>query len=74
MTFASHVFEPRRGGNGLEQRFLMTSLDRRTGKLLYEESRSDEPLHFIDYRIDEEAQTIELQLFQSVVKFTFSEG
>ena len=73
VTFASHVFEPRRGGNGLEQRFLMTSLDRRTGKLLYEESRSDEPLHFIDYRIDEDAQTIELQLFQSVVKFTFSE-
>jgi hypothetical protein len=73
VTFASHVFEPRRGGNGLEQRFLMTSLDRRTGKLLYEESRGDEPLHFIDYRIDEEAQTIELQLFQSVVKFTFSE-
>ena len=72
VTFASHVFEPRRGGNGLEQRFLMTSLDRRTGKLLYEESRSDEPLHFIDYRIDEDAQTIELQLFQSVVKFTFS--
>ena len=74
VTFASHVFEPRRGGNGLEQRFLMTSLDRRTGKLLYEESRSDEPLHFIDYRIDEEAQTIELQLFQSVVKFTFSDN
>jgi outer membrane protein assembly factor BamB len=73
VTFASHVFEPRRGGNGLEQRFLMTSLDRRTGKLLYEESRGDEPLHFIDYRLDEEAQTIELQLFQSVVKFTFSE-
>jgi len=72
VTFASHVFEPRRGGNGLEQRFLMTSLDRRTGKLLYEESRSDEPLHFIDYRVDEDAQTIELQLFQSVVKFSFT--
>jgi len=72
LVFASHVYEPRRVGNGLEQRFLLTVVDRATGKLVYDESRNDEPLTFIDYRWDREALAIELQLFQSVVRFTFT--
>jgi hypothetical protein len=59
-------------GNGLEQRFLLTVVDRATGKLVYDESRNDEPLTFIDYRWDADAPAIELQLFQSVVRFTFT--
>lgn len=73
ITFQSHIFEPRRAGNGIEQRFLLTCLDRRTGRKLYEDSRTDEPLHFIDYRIDDDAATIELQLYQSVVRFEFTD-
>ena len=72
LVFASHVYEPRRVGNGLEQRFLLTVVDRATGKLVYDESRNDEPLTFIDYRWDADAPAIELQLFQSVVRFTFT--
>lgn len=73
LTFASHLFEPRRAGNGVDHRFFLLCLDKRNGRILHEESRTDEPLHFIEYLADLEARQLELRFFQSSVVLQFTD-
>jgi outer membrane protein assembly factor BamB len=73
LTFASHLFEPRRAGNGVDHRFFMLCLDKRTGRIIHEDSRTDEPLHFIEYLADFEARQLELRFFQSSVLLQFTD-
>jgi hypothetical protein len=73
LTFVSCFNLPRPAGQGLEQHFGLTCLDKRTGRVAFDDRKFDEQILFVDYAADIEQKQIELRLFKSIVRLAFTD-
>src|SRR5262245_18712430 len=71
LTFMSS-FNPLKP-NGQGQEFGLTILDKRNGQVIFDDRKFDEPLLFIDYGVDVEQKQLELRLFKSTLRLTFTD-
>ncbi|MFN0054491.1 MAG: PQQ-binding-like beta-propeller repeat protein [Planctomycetales bacterium] len=75
LTFMVQTQEPRaKAGALVENKLNLLCLDKRTGRVLYEDKRRDEPsLFYVEYGVDFDQQQIELKLARSTVRLTFTD-
>jgi outer membrane protein assembly factor BamB len=59
--------------NGQGQESGLTIIDKRNGQVVFDDRKFDEPLLFIDYGIDIEQKQLELRLFKSTLRLTFTD-
>jgi hypothetical protein len=55
-----------------EQQYRLTCLDRRSGRVVFD-NRNDEQIFFVDFAADTEQKQLELRLFKSIVRLTFTD-
>ena len=48
-------------------------LDRRTGRIVFRDKKADEPLMTVDPYTDPDQRRLELRLFKSIVRLTFTD-
>jgi outer membrane protein assembly factor BamB len=59
--------------NQVENRCGLTCLDKRTGRVVFDDRRLDETLFFVDFAADADQKQLELRLFRSTVRLTFTD-
>jgi hypothetical protein len=65
-------FNPQKLNSGGPE-FALTLIDKRTGLKVFDERKFDEPLLFVDYAADIVQKQLELRLFKSAVRLTFTD-
>ncbi|MSR59868.1 MAG: hypothetical protein EXS05_19890 [Planctomycetaceae bacterium] len=72
LTFLSVSLERRKNAAGVDSQFSLLCLDKRTGRIVYSDKQANEPLYYVDFAVDIDAAQIELRLFRSTVRLTFT--
>jgi outer membrane protein assembly factor BamB len=73
LTFVSHFAQAKKSVPGLDSSFALTCLDKRNGRLIYDKRDFDEHLLFVEYAADIEQKQLDLRLFRSVLRLTFTD-
>ena len=73
LTFVSHFALAKKNVPGLDSHFGLTCLDKRNGRLVFDNRDFDEQLLFVEYAADIEQKQLELRLFRSVLRLTFTD-
>ncbi|HLJ09567.1 MAG TPA: hypothetical protein VKU82_00185, partial [Planctomycetaceae bacterium] len=73
LTFMCHFTTPRKNAAALDNHFGLTCLDKRTGRIIFDERDLDEHLYFVEYVTDIEQKHLDLRLFGSVLRLTFTD-
>jgi outer membrane protein assembly factor BamB len=75
LTFACCITEQKKNGQAyaFDNRFGLTCLDKRTGRLVFDERNLEEQFFSIDYTADPDQKQIELRMYRSVLRLTFTD-
>jgi outer membrane protein assembly factor BamB len=74
LTFACCIMEKKNGqAYAFDNRFGLTCLDKRTGRLVFDERNLEEQFFSIDYSADPDQKQIELRMYRSVLRLTFTD-
>jgi hypothetical protein len=73
LTFVSHFTQAKKTVPGLDSSYALTCLDKRNGRLIYDNREFDEHLLFVEYAADIEQKQLDLRLFRSVLRLTFTD-
>jgi outer membrane protein assembly factor BamB/tetratricopeptide (TPR) repeat protein len=72
LTFAAQIIPAQRIA-GKTPRFSLMCIDKRNGRVVFNEEQANEPLYYIDYAADVEQHQLELKTFRSTVRLTFTD-
>lgn len=73
LTFMTTVVYPGQRPNSVESRVCLTLIDKRTGRVLYDERRLEEPPLPIEYNVDREEREIEMKMMRSTLRLKFTD-
>ncbi|MES1262151.1 MAG: PQQ-binding-like beta-propeller repeat protein, partial [Acidobacteriota bacterium] len=73
LTFAAQILPAPRNGTGVPPRFSLLCIDKRNGRVVFNEEQANEPLYYIDFAADVEQHQLELKTFRSTVRLTFTD-
>ena len=74
LTFVCRFDQPRTNGPpGIDSQFGLTILDKRNGRLVFDNRDLKEQILFIEYTGDADQKLLELRLLRSVVRLTFTD-
>ena len=74
LTFVCHFAPAKKNVPGLDNRFGLTCLDKRNGRLVFDNRNFDEQQFlFIEYSADIEQKQLDLRLLRSVLRLTFTD-
>ncbi len=73
LTFVCHLTQLKKNTPGLESNYGLTCLDKRNGRLVFDNRNLDETLLFVEYAADVDLKQLELRLFRSVLRLTFTD-
>ena len=73
LTFVSHFALAKKNVPGLDSHFGLTCLDKRNGRLVFDNRDFDEQLLFVEYAADIEQKQLDLRMFRSVLRLTFTD-
>ncbi len=74
LTFMSNFRVAKLNAPGqFEQQCGLTCLDKRTGRAVFDNRKLDEPGFFVDFAADAEQKQLELRLFKSIIRLTFTD-
>ena len=73
LTFVSHFALAKKNSPAMESRYALTCLDKRNGRLVFDDRNFDEQILFVDYAADVEQKQLDLRLFRSVLRLTFTD-
>ena len=73
LTFVSHFALPKKNVPGLDSRYGLTCLDKRNGRLVIDNRDFDEQIPFVEYTADVEQKQLDLRLFRSILRLTFTD-
>ena len=72
LTFATMVTYHQKN-NLMENRACVTCIDRRTGRVLYDDRKLDEAIGAVEFSVDPDQSEIELKLMRSTIRLTFTD-
>ena len=73
LTFAAHLASAQRNNNVRSSEFNVLCLDKRTGRIVFKEDQAIEQWTSIDYTADVDQHQVELRLFKSTIRLTFTD-
>jgi hypothetical protein len=73
LTFVSHYALAKKAVPGLDSHFALTCLDKRNGRLAFDNRDFDEQILYVEYGADVEQKQLDLRLFRSVLRLTFTD-
>jgi outer membrane protein assembly factor BamB len=73
LTLICNFQGQRRNGPGSENFYGLTCIDKRTGRIVFDDRELKEQFLWVDYAADPDDKQLELRLFRSIVRLTFTD-
>jgi outer membrane protein assembly factor BamB len=73
LTFVCHFQLQRNNLPGLRTFFGLTCLDKRNGRIVFDNREFDEQLLYVDYSADHDLKQVDLRLFRSIMRLNFTD-
>ena len=74
LTLICNFNVPKANGPGLESHCGLTCIDKRTGEIVFDNRHLDEQIFFVEYTVDSDLKQLELRLFRSILRLTFTDN